>query len=78
MQSKQSVVWAIASGGEAGTALISHTDHTDWRTQSHFTECELPGFLDDYNYRRTHTAIGNQPSATRLSSPVSNAEKINI
>ena len=33
----------------------------------------LQGFLDDYNYVRTHTAIGNQPPATRLSSPVNNA-----
>ena len=29
----------------------------------------LQDFLDDYNYVRTHTAIGNQPPATRLSSP---------
>jgi len=38
----------------------------------------LQGLLDDYNYVRTHTAIGNQPPATRLSSPVNNAAGNNI
>jgi transposase InsO family protein len=26
----------------------------------------LPAFLDDYNYARPHTAIGNRPPASRL------------
>lgn len=28
--------------------------------------CALPTFLDDYNHARPHTAIGNQPPASRL------------
>jgi len=51
---------------------FNRTLATEWAYRQVFTSNDersaaLPDFLDNYNYRRRHTALGGQPPISRLS-----------